>query len=110
MMFPVATTSNRCRGSMEHVTVPEVAILCDHDPVLGVGYLDDLGVCRAIPVRQLACVHRVMPRSLQKLCEPRRHLGVDQELHAADSGTTRPPAARAPNSKAARMSSRSRSG
>ena len=38
-------------------------------------------------------------------------LRVDQELHAADSGDTRRrPGARAPNSSAARMSSRSRTG
>jgi hypothetical protein len=37
----------------------------------------------------------------QELCKPSRQLRVDHELHAVARGTTRRPAARAPNSNAA---------
>ena len=44
-----------------------------------------------------------MPAVLQEPGESSRKLGVDEKLHAAPSGTTRPPpAVSAPNSSAAR--------
>jgi len=109
-MFPVATTSS-FRGAPEQVAVAEVLILCDDDAVLRVRVLRDLAVGRPVSIGQPDRVHGVMPGSVQELREPGRQLRVDQELHTADRGTTRRrPAARAPNSNAARMSSRSRSG
>ena len=92
------------------MAVAEVLILRNDDAILGVCVLRDLAVGRTIPMGEPGRVHGIVPCSVQELAEPGRQLGVDQELHAADSGTTRPPAARAPNSRAARMSSRSRSG
>jgi hypothetical protein len=92
------------------VTVAEVLIPRDHDAGVDVGALRDLGVGRPVPIGQLDRVHRIVPGSVQELRKAGRQLRVDQELHAADSGTTRRPAARAPNSNVARTSSRSRSG
>ncbi len=110
-MFPVATTSSFRGDSPEQVAVAEVLILCDDDAVLRVCVLRDLAVGHRVPIGQPDRVQGVMPSSVQELREPGRQLRVDQELHAADSGTTRRrPAARAPNSNAAEMSSRSRSG
>lgn len=106
VMLPVATTLRRAR---EQVAVPEVPVLGDDDPALLVRHLSDLAVGRAVPVGQFDRMQGVVARSVQELREPGWQLRADQELHAAVSGTVRPPAARAPNSKAARMSSRSRS-
>ena len=66
---------------------------------------------RAVALREFRRVARVVPGTIQAPCEPNRKLSVDEELHAAPSGTTRPPpAASAPNSNAASRSSLSRSG
>ena len=59
---------------------------------------------------QPARVDGIVSCLVQERGEPARQLRVDKEFHAADSGTTRRPAARAPNTSAAKMSSRSRSG
>jgi hypothetical protein len=99
------------RGAHEQVAVPEVSILGDHDATVCVAALDDLAVGRAVSAGQLDRVRRLVSSSCEELREPRWQLRVNQEFHAAESGTMRlRPAARAPNSKAARTSSRSRSG
>jgi hypothetical protein len=99
------------RRPREQVPISEVLILRDHYASVGVSPLRDLVVGRPVSVSQLDRMNRVVPRSVQERREPGRQLRVDQELHAADSGTTRRrPAARTPNSNAARMSSRSGSG
>lgn len=71
----------------------------------------NLGVSGRAPVGQVTDVYGIVASTVQEENEPRRQLSVDQEFHVVPSGTTRyPPAVSAPNSNAARRSSRSRSG
>ena len=112
VMFPVATTNNR-RGEIakKWPSRKKILIVRHYHTAAAVGELRDPGVCAAVAVRESRCVHGGMPSLVQETSEPSGQLSVDEELHAAPSGITRPPpAASAPNSRAARMSSRSRSG
>src|SRR5699024_11755277 len=64
----------------------------------------DFGVWRAVVIWQLRCVQRIVPGVIEVTCKSCGKLGVDEEFHAAPSGTTRcPPAVRAPNSSAAKI-------
>lgn len=99
------------RRPRQQVAVSEIPILGDHDSTTVIRNFGDSGISRAIALRQIQRVQRIMPRTTQKPREPGRQLSVDEKLHATPSGTTlRRPEARAPNSSAARRSSRSRSG
>ena len=98
-----------CRQAAEKVAVPEVAVLGDRDPVLDICDPGDLRIGSAVLARKIKRVDRVVPSVVQVACEPKRELRVDQELHAAPSGTRRIPAVLAPNSSAASRSSRSKS-
>lgn len=99
------------RGRPQEVAVAEVSILRDDDAVGGVGRLGDVGVHCAVAVRQLGRVNHIVPGGGELAGQSNGKLSVDEELHAAPSGTTRRiPEASAPNSSAANRSSRSRSG
>lgn len=96
---------------MQQVRVTEVAILRDDNATFLVRKLSEPLVGGVVTVRQLGGVQHVVTGAAQLSGESLRQLRVDQESHAVLSGTTRPrPAASAPNSRAARRSSRSRSG
>lgn len=71
----------------EQGTVPEVAVLGDHDPVLGVGEPGDLRIGRAVLVGEVQGVNRVMTGVVQAACESSWELCIDEELHAVRSGT-----------------------
>ena len=105
-----ADDEQTCWRAAQQVTVAEVAVLGNHDPVLGVGEPGDLRIGRAVLPRKIQGVDRAVTGLVQMACEPSWKLYVDEELHAAPSGTRRMPAVLAPNSRAASRSSRSRSG
>ena len=99
------------RRTLQEMPVAKVAILRDHHPILRVRHLHNLGVSGRVTVREVAGVDGLMTSMVQQKGEPRGQLGIDQELHALPSGMSGcPPAVNAPNSNAARRSSRSRSG
>ncbi len=99
------------RGPCQQVAVSEVSILGDHNSIANIRNFSDSGIGRAVAVRQLQRMQRIVARTAQQPREPGGQLSVDEELHAAPRGTIRRrPEARAPNSSAARRSSRSRSG
>ena len=70
--------------------------------VLGIGQAGDLAVGRPVGLVQLGGVGGVVAGRRQTAGQSNGKLGVDEELHAVPSGTTRRiPVARAPNSRAA---------
>lgn len=54
------------------MTVSEVSILGDHDPVLDVGHPGDLRVGRAVLAGEIERVDSVVSRVAQLACEPSR--------------------------------------
>lgn len=99
------------QGPRQQVTVSKVAIFGDHNSVAAIRNFGDSDIGRAVALRKLQRMQRIVSRVAQEPREPGRQLGVDEEPYAAPSGTTlRRPEARAPNSSAASRSSRPRSG
>lgn len=93
----------------QQMRVSEVAVLGHHDPIFMVGDGHDVFVRCRISVEKFTGVPSVVPGSDHCRRQSVGQLGVDQESHAASSGSACPPANAAANSRAARRSSRCRS-
>jgi hypothetical protein len=71
------------------MAVAKVTILRNDHSVLTLRHRSERGICRPVAIGKLRRMNRVMTGRAQKPDQPRRKLGVDQELHAAPSGTRR---------------------
>jgi hypothetical protein len=106
-MLPVATTRSRRGRFCSRWLSRKSRSLCDHHAVLAVGDVRKPTVAGSIAVWQAGGMDTVVISFGQQVGQPQRELSIDQEFHAAASGTTRcPPAASAANSRAASTKSR----
>ena len=92
------------------MAVEEVVILADHGAALLIGQASDLGVGGRIAISKTDRVNDIVPEFGEEFSQPKRKLGVDDELHAAGIGVDdRVRVTSAAYSSAASTSSRSRS-
>lgn len=86
---PGGNNKQAARRPTKQVTVTKIPVLCHQHAIRFVGYSCDTAVRRPIPRRQLRGVDGIVARRFEQMGEPQRQLGVDEEVHAAPSGTTR---------------------
>lgn len=67
--------------------VPEILVLAHHDPVIARRDSEDLVVRCGVTQGKVECVNRIVSAVVQVAGEAPRELRVDDEPHAAPSGS-----------------------
>ncbi len=104
-MFPV-DISKLVRLLPNKKRVDEVSIFGDYDSLLPLSDTVNFSISRAIAVREVEGVKRVVARFLQVMYERTRQVRINEKVHASTRLTR---LSRAAKARAARMSSRSKS-